>query len=154
MNRQGGIVAAGINNRVARRIFALLVSCCLGAGVQAEELLKSTTTWEGKAIAYPEGTPEITSIILKIGVGDSPPFHCHPVPTFGYVLKGTIEVETREGRKTVFTEGQSVVEVMRTVHRGRAVDGPVEIVVFYAGASGVPVTVLPEDDAEHAYCDA
>jgi hypothetical protein len=44
--------------------------------------------------------------------------------------------------------------VMRTVHRGKALKGPVEIVVFYAGAQDVPTTVLPADDVDHQYCDS
>ena len=36
-------------------------------------------------------------------------------------------------------------------HRGRAVEAPVKIVVFYAGAEGMPVTVLPENDPNNRY---
>jgi hypothetical protein len=54
-----------------------------------------------------------------------------------------------------FEEGSSVVEVMNTVHRCQAVGGPVDIVVFYAGAEGIPTTVLPgTDDARAWSCDA
>ena len=70
----------------------------------------------------------------------------------GYVLQGEIEVETIDGRKVVFKQGESAVEVMRTVHRGHAIGGPVEIVVFYAGSASVPNTVFPEDDPVHRYC--
>jgi hypothetical protein len=41
---------------------------------------------------------------------------------------------------------------MHTVHRGRAIGGPAEIVVFYAGAIGVPVTVMPEQDPDGLHC--
>lgn len=41
---------------------------------------------------------------------------------------------------------------MRTVHKGRAVNGTVEIIVFYAGAKGIPTTVLPENDPDHEFC--
>jgi len=115
-------------------------------------MLQTTTSWDGGALAYPAGEAEVTSVILRIEEGQEPPFHCHPVPTMGYVLSGAVEVETREGKKAVFEAGQSVVEVMKTVHRGRALGGPVEIVVFYAGAVALPNTVLPEDDPEHVYC--
>ena len=118
----------------------------------AEPILQTRTSWDGGEIVYPEGQAEITSIILKIGEGAEPPFHCHPVPTMGYVLKGSVEVETSKGDKVLLQQGDSVVEVMRTVHRGLAVDAPAEIVVFYAGAEGVPVTVLPEDDPDNTYC--
>ena len=127
---------------------AFLICPLLGA----EPLLQSTSSWDGGEIAYPGGNAEITSIILRVEEGAEPPFHCHPVPTMGYVLQGSLEVETRKGDKVLLKQGESVVEVMRTVHRGIAVDAPAEIVVFYAGAEGVPVTVLPEDDPDNTYC--
>lgn len=117
----------------------------------AAPLLQSTRSWDGGAIAYPSGAAEITSVILRIEEGQDPPFHCHPVPTMGYVLSGRVELETSGGKRKVAGAGESLVEVMGTVHRGRALDGPVEIVVFYAGAVGTPVTVRPDSDPE-GYC--
>mgnify|MGYP001065729596 FL=1 len=123
------------------------------AQLNAEELLRTEQTWEGADIEYPTGTPEVTSIKLNIAEGELTPFHCHPVPTIGYVLQGDLEVETKDGKKKMLHKGESVVEVLRTVHRGRAVGGPVEIVVFYIGAASMPHTVLPENDPDHEYCD-
>lgn len=119
----------------------------------AEQLLETQTSWDGGALAYPQGPVEITSFVLRLEEGDQPKFHCHPVPTMGYVLSGSIRVETSNGKTAEFTAGQSVVEVMRTVHRGTAVDGPVEIIVFYAGTPDLPNTVFPDDDAANQYCE-
>lgn len=116
-------------------------------------LLRTGADWAGSDIVYPAGDAEVTAVILRIEEGETPPFHCHPVPTFGYVLRGVVEVQMRDGRTAVFREGQAVVEVMRSVHRGRALEAPVEILVFYAGAAEMPTTVLPEDDPQGAYCD-
>ena len=133
-----------------------LVAACLSALsvfalAQPEPLLQTTTTWEGGEIIYPDGDAEVTAVILRIDEGDTPPFHCHPVPTLGYVINGVVEVETRDGKKRRISKGESVVEVMNTVHRGTAVEAPVEIIVFYAGARGVPTTVLPADDPDNTY---
>ena len=135
----------------ARNLIVLGLLVILPA--QATELLKTTRTWEGGEIRYPGGTAEITALRLEIEANEQTAFHCHPVPTLGYILKGTVEVEIRDGKTGLFREGESVVEVLKTVHRGRAVDGPVEIIVFYAGATGIPTTVLAEDDEQHLYCD-
>ena len=110
----------------------------------ADELLRAGRSWDGGVIAYPEGAPEVTSSILRLEEGFDTAFHCHPVPTMGYVLSGTVVVETADGSVQQFAAGSSVLEVMNTLHRGRALNGPVEIVVFYAGARGVPNTILPE----------
>jgi quercetin dioxygenase-like cupin family protein len=73
----------------------------------------------------------------------------------GYVLRGTLEVETERGDTRRIGEGSAMVEVMNTLHRGRAVGGPADIIVFYAGAEGVPTTVLPgSDDTEAWPCGA
>lgn len=136
-------------------IVALALVAAAVPGVQAgpAPLLQTTQSWDGGTFDYPEGQPEVTSVILKIEEGQQAPFHCHPVPTLGYVLKGTVQVETANGQSTVIEQGESVVEVMRTLHRGKALGGPVEILVFYAGASGIPTTLLPDDAAAAELCE-
>jgi len=128
-------------------LFALLPNLAI-----AEELLKTQTSWDGGEIYYPQGKAEITAHKLRIDKGHEIRFHCHPVPTMFYLLKGELEVETKEGKKMLIKEGESVVEVMRTVHRGHEINGPVEIIVFYAGSTSIPNTVLSEDDPDNKYC--
>lgn len=141
-------VAAHRSRNAGIALFLLALSCF----TRADPLLQTTTTWEGGAIAYPEGEAEVTAVILRIEEGQEPPFHCHPVPTLGYVLTGVVQVETKDGRTRRIAQGESVVEVMNTVHRGIAIEAPVEIIVFYAGAKGIPNTVLPADDPDHEHC--
>lgn len=112
----------------------------------AEVLLDTDTSWDGGTFAYPTGKAQITAVTIHLEPGQDLPFHCHPVPTMGYVQHGSLDVETASGDKQRFEEGDAVVEVMNTLHRGRAVGGPVDIVVFYAGAEGVPTTVLPDTE--------
>jgi len=111
-----------------------------------------STSWEGGSFHYPAGDAEVTIVKLVINEGDEPPFHCHPVPTMGYVVKGELEVTTQDGKKKRFKQGDAVVEMMGTVHRGLPIKAPVELVVFYAGAQGVPTTVLPANDPDHEFC--
>ena len=61
-------------------------------------------------------------------------------------------VETSTGESEYFEAGESVVETMRTPHVGTAVDGPVDLVVFYLGAKGVPNTVLSDSDTFSNHC--
>lgn len=134
------------------RVAALFAAAASAGVLAAEPLLQTDKSWDGGAISYPVGEPQITAVILRIEEGDEPPFHCHPVPTLGYVLSGVAEIETRNGDKAVFRAGDAVVEVMRTVHRGIALEAPVEIIVFYAGAAGVPTTVLPHQADARVHC--
>ena len=109
-------------------------------------------SWDGGSFSYPAGQPEITAQILTLDGSKPIPFHCHPVPTMAHVLHGALEVETRSGQRKVFRQGDSLVEVMDTVHRGTVVTAPVELIVFYAGAAGTPITVLADDDSAESYC--
>lgn len=118
----------------------------------AQELLRTKTSWDGGAVVYPKGPAEITSVKLHIKAGQTTPFHCHPIPTLGYVLKGDIEVETKQGKKTLLHQGQSAVEVMKTLHRGKAIGGATELIVFYAGAESIPNTVLESSELAKRYC--
>lgn len=123
---------------------SLLCYGSLPAFAKPLSLLQSGTSWDGGKIVYPGGEPEISSIILHLKEGQEAKYHCHPVPTFGYVLSGKVVVETIDNKQVTIHQGQSVVEVMDTVHRGKAIDGDAKIVVFYAGAKGVPTTLFPD----------
>lgn len=146
--KQNNDAAIAVNKKLLLSFFLLLYSVSL----YAEVLLKTSTTWEGGEIIYPKGKAEITSLKLVIPKGKVSEFHCHPIPTLGYVIKGELEVETADGKKIILHEGDSAVEVLNTVHRGRAINGGVEVVVFYAGAEDIPHTVLPKDDTDGIYC--
>jgi quercetin dioxygenase-like cupin family protein len=112
-------------------VFAVPVT---GSTAEVELLLKSGKSWDGGTFQYPPGDPEISILRIRLEEGQETSFHCHPVPTFGYLLKGTLEVKTSNGQTTVINEGQAAIEVTDTLHRGKAIAGPVEILVIYAGA--------------------
>ncbi len=123
-----------------------------GQPVSVERLLKSPTAWDGGAIEYPDGTPEITAYRIKIAKNKPLGFHCHPVPTMAYILSGVISVEKKGGETITFRQGDTLVEVMNSLHRGTALTPSVEIIVFYAGATHIPNTLFPEDQAFKEFC--
>lgn len=141
-------------------LFCLLVLASLPArpfqnepGAQREVLLTTSTSWDGSPLRYPVGKPQLTSVRIRLGESQEIPFHCHPVPTFGYVLSGVLEVQTASGERHRFEQGDAVVEVVNTWHQGKAVGGPVEIIVFHAGVEGVPATLAPKtSDLEREVC--
>ncbi len=131
--------------------FVLCFSAHLFSGV--ELILQSDSSWDGGKFSYPKGSPEITSVKLSLAEGKDAPFHCHPVPTMGYISKGQVVVETKDGKSLEVKQGDSVIEVMKTVHRGKSLNGDAEIIVFYAGAKKIPVTVLESDQENFKkYC--
>ena len=69
--------------------------------------------------------------------------HHHPVPLFGYILQGELIVDYGGFGERTYARGESLVEAFETPHQGRnGGKGTVKILVVYAGADGVPNTVL------------
>ena len=112
------------------------------SAVKVTSLLKTTSGWDGKQIVYPEGQAEMTALLVEIAPGESTGWHQHPVPSFGFLLEGTLEVTLMDGRIKRMEPGEALSEVTDTMHIGRAVSKtPAKIVVFYAGAVGKALTI-------------
>lgn len=110
--------------------------------VKVTPLLKTTSSWDGKQIVYPEGQAEITALLVEIAPGGETGWHHHPVPSFAMLLEGTLEVTLKDGRVKRMQPGEALAEVVDTMHVGRTVGAtPAKIVVFYTGAVGKALTV-------------
>ena len=107
------------------------------AAVKVSTVLKTETSWDGKPIEYPSGKAEITGMVIEIAVGGETGWHLHPVPSFGMVLEGELEVQLKNGAVKRLKSGEALAEVISTLHNGRNVGSvPVKLVVFYAGVVG------------------
>jgi quercetin dioxygenase-like cupin family protein len=115
--------------------------------VKVIQLLKTTSAWDGKQIVYPEGQAEMTALLIEIAPGETTGWHQHPVPSFAFVLDGTLEITLADGRVKRMQPGEALSEVTDTMHMGRALSKtPVKIVVFYAGSTGKALTVNQSDE--------
>lgn len=132
-----------------RLLFLSLLAVCLDAaaleaapGVTVTPLAKETTSWDGRPIVYPGGTAEMTALLVEIAPGAQTGWHCHLVPSFAYMLEGTLELTLDDGRVKRLQAGQALSEVVNRSHNGRNV-GPAaaRLVVFYTGAAGTPLSV-------------
>ena len=114
------------------------------ASVVSKELVKTTRSWDGKSLpAYPQHQPEVTILRISIPAGARLETHRHPVINAGVLLSGQLTVLTRDGKTLHLTAGDPIVEVVNTVHYGiNQGEVPAEIVVFYAGTIGAPITVV------------
>ncbi len=111
--------------------------------VKVDLLAKSSFTWDGSELPnYQKGKPEITILRIEIPPGVELPLHEHPVINAGVLLKGELTVITDENKTLHLKAGESIIEVVNTWHYGKN-EGktPAEIIVFYAGIHGMPVTV-------------
>ena len=121
--------------------------------ISVKEILNTNTSWDGGEIIYPEGDPEIRTLVIELQEGAVTGMHCHPVPNLAYMLEGEIEVEVFNGPKKVFKEGDAFEEVINSWHSGRVVKGPARVVVFYVGEKNTPITIKPEtDDLKNEKC--
>lgn len=111
-------------------------------GIQITPLLKTTTSWNGAQIQYPEGQAEITGVTITIAPGVESGWHTHPAPSFGVVLDGELDIYLKNGETKHLKVGDSIVEVVNTLHTSKNNGSvPVKLIVFYAGAVGQKLTV-------------
>ena len=114
-----------------------------GGAPVVRQLTKTTRSWDGERLpAYPAGQPEVTILQIEIPPGARLEPHVHPVINAGILTKGALTVVTSDGRTLQLKAGDPIVEVVNTRHYGFNPGAePAEIVVFYAGEQGKPVTV-------------
>jgi len=113
-----------------------------------QTLKKTTSSWDGSAITYETGAPEISVLKVTIKPGETMKFHCHPTPSAAYVNSGSLEVELKDGKKHTFKQGDAFAEVINKLHRGHNLskETDVELIVFYAGIKDKPNTIEENKD--------
>jgi quercetin dioxygenase-like cupin family protein len=111
--------------------------------IRSEVLARSGVSWNGAPLPdYPDGRPEITILRIEIPPQAQLPLHEHPVINAGVLLKGQLTVMTQDGKTLHLRAGDAIIEVVDTWHYGKNEGSETaEIIVFYAGAPGTPITV-------------
>ncbi len=111
--------------------------------VKVDVLAKSSSSWDGRDLPdYTKGKPEITILRITIPQGVQLPLHKHPVINAGILLKGELTVVTEDNETVHLKAGESMVEVVNKWHYGKNEGNkPAEIIVFYAGTLGTPITI-------------
>lgn len=131
---------------------ALVLSVCIapsawahddGAEIKVAVLAKSTQSWDGQPLPnYATGKPEVTILKITIPAGAKLPLHLHPYINAGILMKGELTVLTEKQETLHLKAGDSIVEVVNKWHYGSNQGAePAEIIVFYAGIQGQPITV-------------
>lgn len=107
-------------------------------------LVKSEVSWNGKALPkYPKTNPEITILKITIPPKFKLPEHYHPVINAGVLISGQLTVITKNNKKLKMKAGDALIEVVDTIHYGQNNGNiPAEIIVFYVGSKGTPLSVI------------
>ena len=123
----------------------IMIFCTANISYSAEKdiLLKTTSTWDNteyKKLKIKK--PEVTVLKIIINVNEELPIHKHDLVNIAYVKKGTLTVITDDHKKITLHEGEVLPELVGKYHYGKNTgDEPVELIVFYIGQKGTPLSV-------------
>ena len=114
--------------------------------VKVEQVLQTMQSWDSSPYtSYPSEQPQITVLKITIPPNTALHWHRHPIISVAYVLSGHLTIEKRDtGERKILEPGEAVAETVQTTHRGLTTDEPVELIVFYAGRAGMPLTIKEE----------
>ena len=134
-----------------RLLCVLVLVALLSGAVQAQDstgvtvsvLAKGDSSWDGTPLpAYPDKRPEITILKITLSPGTALPMHRHPVINAGVLSSGELTVVTEDDKTLHLKAGDGLIEVVNKWHYGKNTGSvPAVILVFYAGALDMPITV-------------
>ena len=79
---------------------------------------------------------------IVINVNEELPLHRHDLVNIAYVKKGTLTVITEDCKEITLHEGEVLPELVGKYHYGKNTGNvPVELIVFYLGEKGTPLSV-------------
>jgi len=112
-------------------------------GQTVTRLLESSTTVAGAPLKYPAGAPKFTANISTLEPGGQTPRHQHPVPTFIYVMEGTLAVDVDGAGTREVKAGNAFMEVVDTWHKNSnpSSSEPVKYLLVFAGDDKTPYVV-------------
>ena len=128
-----------------------LASCVSVPGtnpIHVDVLKQTTSSWDGSALPkYPTGQPEVTILKIRIAPGARLPWHKHPIINGGVLLHGKLTIYAEDHRSFHLSAGDPFVEEVNKWHYG-ANEGTetAEVIVFYAGEPGVPLSIPRDGD--------
>jgi quercetin dioxygenase-like cupin family protein len=101
-------------------------------------VVKATATASGQKLQYPQtDKPEIESVLIEIAPGGESGRHMHPVPTYVYVLEGTLTIESDHGSPREYAAGSGFLESMNAWHNGKNLgQAPVKALVVFVSEEG------------------
>jgi len=126
-------------------VLFIMILCTTISSYSAEKqvLLKTTSTWDNAEYKKLKiRKPEVTVLKIIINVNEELPMHKHDLVNIAYVKKGTLTVTTDNNKEITLHEGEVLPELIGKYHYGKnAGKEPVELVVFYIGEKGTPLSV-------------
>ena len=120
--------------------------------IKTMELIRTSQSWDGAMLPdFPQGQPELRVVRLDFPIGAKTGWHHHTVVNYGIVQQGDLTIVCQDGTEKTFHEGEALVEVIGTIHRGENRSSkPVILNMFYFSSPGAEITIQhPELDREN-----
>ena len=120
--------------------------------IKTTELIRTSQSWDGAMLPdFPQGQPELRVVRLDFPIGAKTGWHHHTVVNYGIVQQGDLTIVCQDGTEKTFHEGEALVEVIGTIHRGENRGSkPVILNMFYFSSPGAEITIQqPELDREN-----
>ena len=111
--------------------------------IKTTELIRTSQSWDGAMLPdFPQGQPELRVVRLDFPIGAKTGWHHHTVVNYGIVQQGDLTIVCQDGTEKTFREGEALVEVIGTIHRGENRGSkPVILNMFYFSSSGAEITI-------------
>lgn len=111
--------------------------------IKTTELIRTSQSWDGANLPdFPQGKPELRVIRLDFPVGAKTGWHHHTVVNYGIVQQGDLTIVCQDGSEKTFYEGEPLVEVIGTIHRGENRGSrPIILNMFYFSSPGQEITI-------------
>jgi quercetin dioxygenase-like cupin family protein len=145
LNSKDGNMKRSMLTPLITALVALALQGCSNSAPTAIErnvLLQSSRSWDDTPYThYPYAEPELSVLKLKIPANTQLPWHTHAMPNAAYILSGELTIESKDsGQIRRVKQGEAVAEMVNITHRGVTGEEPVELIVFYAGSEGIPLS--------------
>lgn len=115
--------------------------------VETTELVRTSQSWDGVELPdYFQGRPELVAVKYVFPVGQKLGWHHHVAMNFGVLVQGELTIIGENGQEKVVHEGEAIVEMVGTVHRGEnRGTKPVILYMFYLSQKDLPLAVQHPD---------
>ena len=111
--------------------------------IKTTELIRTSQSWDGAQLPdFPQGQPELRVVRLDFPIGAKTGWHHHTVVNYGIVQQGDLTIVCQDGTEKTFHEGEALVEVIGTIHRGENRGSKSVILnMFYFSSPGAEITI-------------
>lgn len=125
----------------------VLSSSTAALGVRVATIAQTTRTLADQRIEFPVYRNQFTAVQTEIAAGGQTGRYKHLVPSFVYVLEGTLTFEVEGHATRTFSAGQGFAAGINVWHNARnTTDAPVKMLIIYVGTDEQRLNLQPEND--------